>query len=307
MKQMELRQLASLEAVLETGSFAAAARKRHVAQPALWAQVKGLERELSIALFERVGRGVQPTAAAKALQDRVRRVLDDVRQLEAAVAEVRSGRALPARIGCAPYGVAHLLTESFLRLQTSHPDLPMPEIVFITSTTGPGALLSGDVDLAILPETEKVPCPGERLYPVWISVLGRRVGGGDFDIRRLDGAAVATLPADTGLGMALRRACDEAKVRPRIVLESRDVPSLQAFADRGLAIAVVVSEALGPAGAKRAARLTSGGRSFDTNLWLRWRSEESLSVAARALRQTLLKVAGKWAGKRRARNSAWST
>ena len=78
---MELRQLQAFEAVLETGTFAAAAKLRHVAQPALWASVKGLERELDVALFERDGRRVRPTAAAVLLRNRLRLVLDDVRAL----------------------------------------------------------------------------------------------------------------------------------------------------------------------------------------------------------------------------------
>ena len=42
---MELRQLRYLESVLDAGTFTAAAAKCHVAQPALWAQVRALETE----------------------------------------------------------------------------------------------------------------------------------------------------------------------------------------------------------------------------------------------------------------------
>src|SRR5262245_51242942 len=104
---MELRQLASFEAVLATGSFAAAARARHVAQPALWAQVKSLERELGVALFERQGRGVRPTSAARALRPHVLRLLDDVHQLDGFAEALRLGRAVPVRLGCAHYSLPY--------------------------------------------------------------------------------------------------------------------------------------------------------------------------------------------------------
>ena len=289
---MELRQLASLEAVLETGSFAAAARARHVAQPALWAQVKGLERELDVPLFERVGRGVRPTAAALALRERVRRVLEDLRRLGAFAAELKAGRALPAVLGCAPYSVPHLLAGCFETLQRRHPDLPLPVVVPITSSSGPGALARADLDLAVMPFVEELDFDGERLYPVWISVLGRGVpSGAPFDVRRLDGQPVATLPPDTAVGMLLRHACREAGVSPRIVLETRDVASLQAFASRGLATSVVVSDALGPEGARKAARLALGKRTFEVELWLYRRRGAALTLAAEQLRGVMLEAA----------------
>src|SRR5688500_16332988 len=104
---MELRQLASFIAVMDTGTFVAAARQRHMAQPALWAQVKALEAELDVVLFERDGRRVRPTAAARLLAERARIVLDDTRAFAALAGEIRQGRAAPARIGTAEYHVPH--------------------------------------------------------------------------------------------------------------------------------------------------------------------------------------------------------
>jgi DNA-binding transcriptional LysR family regulator len=285
---MELRQLASLEAVLHTGSFAAAARARHLAQPALWMQVKALERELEVRLFERAGRGVRPTTAAVALRDRVQRVLDDVRLLAGAASEVRAGRAIPAVLGCAPYSVPHYVTPCIARLRRERPELPLPSVIPISSATGPGALVGGELDLVILPGRGERGLPGAPLYPVWISVLGRGVGRGVVDLAALDGRPIATLPSDTGVGALLREACREAGVRPRIVLESRDVGSLRAWARAGLALVVVVSDGLGPALAARTARLAWRGQVFQADLWLRWRSEEALTSPAKALRATLL-------------------
>ena len=53
---MELRQLRAFTEVVRTGTFRAAASALHLTQPALWQQVRSLQDELGLQLFERVGR-----------------------------------------------------------------------------------------------------------------------------------------------------------------------------------------------------------------------------------------------------------
>ncbi len=57
---------------VEEGSLSAAARALGMAQPTLGRQVDGLERELGIVLFERVGRGLRLTPSGLELLDHVR-------------------------------------------------------------------------------------------------------------------------------------------------------------------------------------------------------------------------------------------
>ena len=60
----------------EEGSLSAAARALKMAQPTLGRQVTGLEQELGIVLFERVGRGLQLTPSGAELLDHVRAMGD---------------------------------------------------------------------------------------------------------------------------------------------------------------------------------------------------------------------------------------
>ena len=64
---MELHQLRYVVAVAEEGSFTAAARRELVAQPAVSAAVRSLERELGVQLFRRGRSGAQPTEAGVAV------------------------------------------------------------------------------------------------------------------------------------------------------------------------------------------------------------------------------------------------
>src|SRR3546814_6404755 len=59
----------------EQGSFSAAAARLHVSQPPLSTQLKKLEDELGVKLFERNNRGVSLTAAGSAFYDEARAAL----------------------------------------------------------------------------------------------------------------------------------------------------------------------------------------------------------------------------------------
>ena len=84
---MELRHLRYFVAVAEEGTFARAATRLRVAQPALSRQVRDLERELSVLLFEDGGRAAHLSPAGEALLRAARVILH-----EAAVATARARR-----------------------------------------------------------------------------------------------------------------------------------------------------------------------------------------------------------------------
>lgn len=92
---MELQQLRYALAVVEHGTFTAAAEACFVAQPSLSHAVKALERDLGVELFHRIGRRVKLSAAGEAFVPAARDVLravDAVRAEVTAVADVISGR-----------------------------------------------------------------------------------------------------------------------------------------------------------------------------------------------------------------------
>ncbi len=85
---MDLRQLRYALAVVDEGTFTAAATVCHVAQPSLSQAVASLERELGVALFERLGRRVALTAAGTAFVPAAREALRAVGTIVADVGAV---------------------------------------------------------------------------------------------------------------------------------------------------------------------------------------------------------------------------
>ena len=84
---MNLQQLKTFVRIAELGSLSKASDRMRVAQPALSRQMKLLQEELGVALFERHRRGMRLTQAGEEL---LLRVSGLTRQLDQAFADVRS-------------------------------------------------------------------------------------------------------------------------------------------------------------------------------------------------------------------------
>jgi DNA-binding transcriptional LysR family regulator len=89
----------SFLAVLDAGSLTAAARATQAHQPTLSRHVAELEAQLGAPLFERTGRGVEPTALARSIADAARQMQDGAEQLSRALARAWVLRGWERRSG----------------------------------------------------------------------------------------------------------------------------------------------------------------------------------------------------------------
>ena len=132
---MELRQLRYFVAVAEELHFRRAAERLYVAQPAVSEQIRKLEVELGVQVFDRTPRGVLLTEAGSALLEQARRVL---RQAETALLVVRDAHARAGsrlRIGYPPESLPAAVPRALRRLAAHAPD------VEVTLETGPALKL----------------------------------------------------------------------------------------------------------------------------------------------------------------------
>jgi DNA-binding transcriptional LysR family regulator len=89
---MNFRRIECFLAVVDAGTVTAAAEQLHVAQPALSRQIKTLERELRLALFEAQGSRLALTSAGRALVPAARRLMGEARAFDDAASSLRTGR-----------------------------------------------------------------------------------------------------------------------------------------------------------------------------------------------------------------------
>ena len=79
---MDLKYLPTLKAILQTGSFYAAARKLNYAQSTITFQMQQLEQEMGVKLFEKIGRKMVLTQAGEEIMPYVDAILENMERLE---------------------------------------------------------------------------------------------------------------------------------------------------------------------------------------------------------------------------------
>jgi LysR family hca operon transcriptional activator len=147
---MELRHLRYFIAVAEEGSLSNAAERRlHTAQPSLSRQIRDLEREVGVKLFERRPRGISLTPAGRVFLDHARTVL---RQVETASEAARRTEQPDKPVFIIGFLIGQEVTCLPETLRILGAEAPGVETIFL-SLTSPElavALMRGKVDMAFM-------------------------------------------------------------------------------------------------------------------------------------------------------------
>ncbi len=120
---MELHQLRYALAVVDGGSFTAAAQAVHVSQSGVSTQIAKLERELGVALFDRTSRRVALTDAAHTLVPAMRHALAAVDAVTAAAGEIRGILIGSLRVGAVTGLTWDPLVDALAAMHERHPGI----------------------------------------------------------------------------------------------------------------------------------------------------------------------------------------
>lgn len=178
---MDLRQIRYFTCLFEEQNVTRAARRLNVVQPALSTQIRNLEKEFGLRLFERTNRGMTPTAAGRTLYDLCRPVLRDlenIRQQMASQAGRVSGEISAGIISSLTHSV---VAETLAEMAARHPEA----VVHVTeaySGTLLDAVIDGSLDFAIVNNLGETPGIIRQRIIVESLVLVTGAGSG----RRLD-------------------------------------------------------------------------------------------------------------------------
>lgn len=146
---MDLRQLATLCAVIDRGSFSAAGDVLGISQPAVSSQIRSLEERLGERLLDRSGRGVTVTEAGRVVERYARRVLELEADLERELAEVGGRIAGRLELGSSTGPGEVLLPRLLGRFRATHPDVSVTLVVH-DSRTICEMVLDGELELGIV-------------------------------------------------------------------------------------------------------------------------------------------------------------
>jgi DNA-binding transcriptional LysR family regulator len=137
-----------VDAVARHGSIRKAADALHIVSSALNRRILDLEEDLGSKLFERLPRGVRPTAAGEIFIDYVRRSMRELEQVGAQIEGLRGLLRGRVRIAVAESVTGHMLPKAIADFQERHPNVAFH--VWMDGPKGLVDLLTSDaVDLIL--------------------------------------------------------------------------------------------------------------------------------------------------------------
>ncbi|AWK12722.1 LysR family transcriptional regulator [Streptomyces spongiicola] len=153
---MDTRLLRTFATVARTGNLTAAAERLHLVQSTVTAQVKALEKDLDLRLFDRLPRGVVLTGAGREVLAQAEAVLEAESRLRTVAASAGgAGDRVTGRVvrSAGETLVSARLPGVITALRRSHPGIEV-DLHTMGTATAVAALRAGELDLALLLEDE---------------------------------------------------------------------------------------------------------------------------------------------------------
>jgi DNA-binding transcriptional LysR family regulator len=279
---VDLRHLRALATIVDAGGFGRAGARLNVSQPALSRQIRALEDELDVRLFDRVARRVRLTSEGEDLLQRARRLLTDADSLSERARALKGGQTGVLRVGATPQAIEALLAGFLVRYRRRHPGVEI-HLVEDGGARLAGRLERGDVHLTFLPAGD-ARFPWRALVPLHVMAvlptshpLSRRT---TLDVTDLVDAPLLLLRREFASRGWLDAATNAAHVRTRVLLESGAPSALVALAQAGYGIAVVPSNVRLPRGGVRAVPLVQRGAPIGRWLGIAWDAQRFLAPYA---------------------------
>lgn len=284
---MELRQIQIFRMLAQELNFTRAAKRVHCVQSNVSVQIRSLEREFGVQLFERLGQRVRLTSHGQRLLPYVERILRLVQEA-AAVTEGSDGPAGTLLIGMPESVLTYRLPPV---LQVFREKYPRVELVFrgASSMEIVPSLERGDLDLGLVID-DAVRTPG-----IHAEVLCREplvlAAQPQHPLLRLPAVRADDLASQTFLltdsGCAYRSKLEGALARyhvhPRAVMEFTSVEAIKQCAALGMGIAclpkIVVDQELS---SKKLVALPWAGFELTMKTLVVWHKDKWLSPAMEA-------------------------
>lgn len=151
---MNFQQLSTFVTVLSEGSMTAAAEKLYLTQPAVSQQIRNLEDDLGVELLVRGVRQVKPTLQGQLLFEYARKIMHLTKQAEVAIQSMSSEVKGHLRIGTLNSIGMYLISPIVGMFLKNNAELSV-KLNYGSGSEVLAGMSRGDLDVVILPETEK--------------------------------------------------------------------------------------------------------------------------------------------------------
>jgi DNA-binding transcriptional LysR family regulator len=285
---MDLRHLRTFVTVAEQGTVSKASQRLRIAQPALSRQIKDLEEELGLRLFDRVhGRLVLTGEGGQLLGD-CRAVLGAAGSFSERAQRLRRADTGILKIAVTPQtleGVFSTFLHQYAKLQ--------PNVqIKLTEAVGPNLLAlveRGEVHITICMmrtiEGDNHPFQSFPLPPIdFLAACHTSLplgSAGKVDIVKLAPYPLLLLDSSFAIRNTFDAACRLAGLKPNILVESRSPQALLALAEAGHGVAIVPSVLSTHRYRLRIVHITHRGRPLREPLGAHWDKRRALPPNAK--------------------------
>lgn len=245
---MNLEALRCFCAVIEEGSFRAAADRLHRSQPAISQQVKSLEKELGQVLLER--KTCRMTPMGSLLYDRARHILNETEGLARELEDFDEAQAGELRVGTSDTTALYVLPEVVRQFAQAMPQTHLA-MVNRPSRAIAEQVARGELDLGIV----TLPVDNDELIerdlfeqhlalvvPVDHALASRN----RVNLSELREEPFLLLNANTRTGSVLRALFTREAFTPQVVLDSGSFEVIKRYVGEGIGVAFLPRIAVTP-------------------------------------------------------------
>lgn len=230
---MDFRRLRSFVAVADELNFRRAAEVLNTSQPALSQQIRALEEELGIRLFERTKRSVRLTRAGSVYLSGVREAIAEIDACAVRAREAQAGLRGTLAIGANGMVMIDHLPRIVRRFRTAYPDVTL-SVTIMRNPDILGALRAGHLDLAFANAAE----PDDEIATVVLWSLPQcvvlpadhpRAADARVRLSDLTGENLITHPrrGGTGANSEVLALCREQGFTPASIKEVAEIADLE--------------------------------------------------------------------------------
>ena len=249
MKNVTLRQLRVFASVARHQSFARAADELSLTPPAVSMQVKELEAQVGLPLFDRSRRHVALTTVGEYVLAHTRRVLAVMRDAEDMVANLRGlqgGELDVGMVGTAEYFLPRLLAE----FRREHPGIDIRLQVASNRSQLVALMQQGDVELAIMGRPPTESATRAEPFALHPHVLVTAVGHPFTRLEQVPAAALAEegfIMREPGSGTraALDHFMHACRIMPRVVMQMSSNEAIKQAVMAGMGISLLSLHTIG--------------------------------------------------------------
>lgn len=245
---VELRLLRSFLVLAEELHFGRAAERLHIAQPPLTKQIRQLEHEIGVQLFERHSRGVRLTEAGSVLVERARVIFADVEDGLRQVRAADLGEIGTLRFGFSGALGGFVLPHLIKQIRGMLPQVQVSISRYRNSSAVLDSLVDGNLDLGFV----FLPVRRQDVHSVPVArhrILVAAPSGHRFEqmtavpLESLADEDIVALAAHSGSVWRDRidDLADSRGLRLRIVQETEDTYGALALVGGGVGVSLVLS------------------------------------------------------------------